>query len=70
MWTDDSGKPNLSVFDMQSTRTELHLQGYHLRSDCGLVLRTQSMFQIVNPKELAKRPKARPVVMPEDDLGE
>jgi hypothetical protein len=28
------------------------------------------MFQIVNPKELAKRPKARPVVMPEDDLGE
>jgi len=70
MWTDEGGKPNLSVFDMQATRTELHLQGYHLRSDCGLVLRTQSMFQIVNPKELAKRPKARPVVMPDDDLGD
>jgi hypothetical protein len=55
---------------MQSSRSELHLQGYHLRSDCGLVLRTQSMFQIVNPKELAKRPKSRPAVMPEEDPGD
>jgi len=67
MWTDDHGKPNLSVFDLQATRAELHLQGYHLRSDCGMVLRTQSMFQIMSPKELAKRPKARPAVMPDDE---
>jgi hypothetical protein len=45
-WSDDQGKANLSVLDMQRFRNEVHLQGYHLRSDCGLVLRTQSMFQI------------------------
>lgn len=44
-WNDDHGRPNLSVLDMQRFRNEIHLQGYHLRSDCGLVLRTQSMFQ-------------------------
>lgn len=44
-WNDDHGRPNLSVLDMQRYRNEVHLQGYHLRSDCGLVLRTQSMFQ-------------------------
>lgn len=32
---------------MQRYRSEIHIQGYHLRSDCGLVLRTQSMFQVV-----------------------
>lgn len=46
MWTDEIGKPNLSVLDVQSSRSEMHIQGYHLRSDCGLVLRTQSMFQL------------------------
>ena len=55
MWTDEYGKPNLSVLDVQATRSELHLQGYHLRSDCGLVLRTQSMFQIVRDAEAKKR---------------
>lgn len=64
IWTDDSGKPNLSVLDVQSTRTELHLQGYHLRSDCGLVLRTQSMFQIPNAaealREVAKETTRKP----------
>jgi hypothetical protein len=49
-WTDAAGKPNLSLIDVQHFRTELHVQGYHLRSDCGLVLRTQSMVQIVTPK--------------------
>jgi hypothetical protein len=49
-WTDAAGKPNLSLIDVQHFRTEVHVQGYHLRSDCGLVLRTQSMLQIVTPK--------------------
>lgn len=66
IWTDDSGKPNLSVLDVQSTRSELHLQGYHLRSDCGLVLRTQSMFQIPAAaeavREVAKETPRKPAV--------
>jgi hypothetical protein len=49
-WTDAAGKPNLSLIDVQHFRTEAHVQGYHLRSDCGLVLRTQSLVQIVTPK--------------------
>ncbi|MFO0875469.1 MAG: DUF2617 family protein [Phycisphaerales bacterium] len=44
-WTDELGKPNLSLLDIQRYRNEVHIQAYHLRSDCGLVLRTQSMFQ-------------------------
>jgi hypothetical protein len=47
-WTDDNGRPNLSLLDVQRYRQEVHLQGYHLRSDCGLILRTQSLFQIDN----------------------
>jgi hypothetical protein len=46
VWTDEQGKPNLSLLDVQRYRLEVHLQGYHLRSDCGLILRTQSLFQI------------------------
>lgn len=49
-WTDAAGKPNLSLVDMQHFQKEVHVQGYHLRSDCGLVLRTQSMIQVVQPK--------------------
>jgi len=45
-WTDEPGKPNLSVVDVQRYNREIHVQGYHMRSDCGLVLRTQSIFQI------------------------
>lgn len=44
-WTDELGKPNLTLLDIQRFRKEVHVQSYHLRSDCGLVLRTQSMFQ-------------------------
>jgi hypothetical protein len=50
-WTDAAGKPNLSLVDVQHFRNEVHIQGYHLRSDCGLVLRTQSMVQIVPVKK-------------------
>ncbi len=46
VWTDELGKPNLSLVDVQRYSDEVHIQGYHLRSDCGLVLRTQSIFQV------------------------
>ena len=46
VWTDEIGKPNLSLLDVQRYNDEVHLQSYHLRSDCGLVLRTQSIFQV------------------------
>lgn len=45
-WTDENGRPNLSLLDTQRYRNEVHVQGYHLRSECGLVLRTQSLFEI------------------------
>ena len=53
-WTDAAGKHNLSLIDVQHFRNETHVQGFHLRSDCGLVLRTQSMIQIVTPKAAKK----------------
>jgi hypothetical protein len=46
VWTDDGGRPNLSLLDFQRYGDEVHVQAYHLRSDCGLVLRNQSMFQV------------------------
>lgn len=46
MWQDEGGKPNLSLLDMQRFNDQVHVQSYHLRSDCGLVLRTQSIFQV------------------------
>lgn len=58
-WTDAAGKPNLSLIDVQHFRNESHVQGFHLRSDCGLVLRTQSMIQIVAPKKQAGKPDAK-----------
>ncbi len=45
LWSDESGRPNLSLVDMQRFADQVHVQGYHLRSDCGLVLRTQSIFR-------------------------
>jgi hypothetical protein len=45
-WTDELGKPNMSVLDVQRYNREIHVQSYHLRSDCSLVLRTQTIFQI------------------------
>ncbi len=50
-WTDELGRPNLSLMDTQRYRNEVHLQGYHLRSDCGLVLRTQTLFQVDGKRE-------------------
>ncbi len=45
VWKDNpAGKPNLSLVDMQRYHDQVHVQGYHLRADCGLVLRTQTIF--------------------------
>ena len=41
-----AARPEMSVLDIQRYRAEVHVQGYHLRSDCALVLRTQSMFRL------------------------
>lgn len=47
VWTEDvHGKPSLSLLDMQRFAEEVHVQSYHLRSDCGLVLRTQTIFKL------------------------
>ncbi len=51
VWTDEQGKPNLSLIDLQRYADEVHIQSYHLRSDCGLVLRSQSIFQEVHKKK-------------------
>lgn len=48
-WDDDQNN-NLSLLDLQRYRDEVHIQCYHLRGDCGLVLRTQSIFQINDVK--------------------
>lgn len=41
-----NGRPEVSIVDIQRYREEVHVQGYHLRGDCGLVLRTQSLFRL------------------------
>ena len=46
MWTESVARPNLSLIDMQRYRDQVHVQSYHLRSDCGLVLRTQTIFHV------------------------
>jgi hypothetical protein len=45
-WKDEDRKRNMSLLDMQRFSDQVHVQSYHLRSDCGLVLRTQSIFQV------------------------
>ena len=47
VWTEDQqSKPSLSLLDVQRFAEEVHVQSYHLRTDCGLVLRSQSIFKI------------------------
>ena len=46
VWKDEGNKPNLSMIDMQRYSDQIHVQAYHCRSDCSLVLRTQSIFQL------------------------
>lgn len=51
VWSDETRRPNLSLLDMQRYNDQVHVQSYHLRSDCGLVLRTQSIFQVKDAPE-------------------
>lgn len=44
-WTDDVGA-NLSVLDIQRFHREIHVQAYHLLARGGIVLRTQTIFEI------------------------
>ena len=46
MWSDQRGKQNLSLLDTQRFADQVHVQSYHLRSDCGRVLRTQTIFRV------------------------
>lgn len=44
-WRDEGNRLNLSMLDLQRHADEVHVQAYHLRSDCGLVLRTQTILK-------------------------
>lgn len=46
VWHDETGRNNLSLIDTQKYNDQLHVQTYHCRSDCALVLRTQTIFQV------------------------
>ena len=45
-WKDASSTPCMSMIDVQMYRREFHLQSYHMIGAVGLVLRTQSIFEI------------------------
>lgn len=43
-WEDESG-PCVSILDAQQLHKEVHVQAYHMMSQGGLVLRTQTLFE-------------------------
>ena len=43
---DDEKGRGLSILDVQRYNDQLHSQSYHLHSDQGVVLRTQSIFEL------------------------
>lgn len=45
-YNDPNGGPCLSLIDSQKYKSEYHIQVYHLQAGTGLVLRTQSIFEI------------------------
>jgi hypothetical protein len=45
-WTDEEGGKCASILDLQRYREEVHAQSYHLMAQGGLVLRTQSIFEM------------------------
>lgn len=49
-WTDDEGGACASVLDLQRYRNEVHAQGYHMHARGGLVLRTQTIFELTGDK--------------------
>jgi hypothetical protein len=46
-WKEQDGSASLSLVDIQKYRKQFHLQAYHLVGTTGLVLRTQSIFEIL-----------------------
>lgn len=48
-WRDDTGEC-LSMLDIQRFSSEIHAQSYHLIAQGGLVLRTQTIFELTKPK--------------------
>ena len=45
-YTTEDGIQGVSILDVQRFREELHVQSYHLNAKHGVVLRTQSIFEI------------------------
>jgi hypothetical protein len=45
-YANEDGVRGVSIIDMQRFSEELHVQSYHLCSKHGIVLRTQSIFEI------------------------
>ena len=45
-WTEGDGAPCLSIIDSQKYKKEYHIQAYHLLGASGMVLRTQSVFEM------------------------
>jgi hypothetical protein len=43
---DDGANKGLSILDVQRYNDQLHVQSYHLNSEHGIVLRTQSIFEL------------------------
>jgi hypothetical protein len=44
-WTDEQGRRNASVLDVQKLGREVHAQAFHLIAASGLVIRTQTIFE-------------------------
>jgi len=45
-WRDEAGGKNLSMLDIERMSREVHVHSYHLFAATGLVLRTQSIFEL------------------------
>ncbi len=46
-WKDNEGNISLSLLDVQKYKKEFHFQSYHLIGSSGMVLRTQSIFEVL-----------------------
>ena len=46
-WQDSDGHPCMSVMDVQKYKREFHVQSYHLIGNASMVLRTQSIFEVM-----------------------
>ncbi len=46
-WVDEAGKC-MSLLDVQTYKGEIHAQSYHMQASSGVVLRTQSIFELTS----------------------